>query len=854
MACNNLKCPLHSRREVPYYGNKNANIVFIGESPMPKEREAFSGDAGVLIKKLVIGAGIRWSNLFVMNSARCSVDKKTVSTKDQKKILACCREKVDFAIRAIKPKVIVCLGDFALRQIMKKSGITKSRGRFLYSKEFECWVLPTFHPNYLLMREAMTPAVDQDLRLLVDFIKNQYQPVDNRGAENYTKVESIAGLIPEGSIIGIDTETQGVDWTDPCSFVLISYSVSYTNGQAFQIRIHEECPLDEAERVVRVLRKSATSRKLEEVDVGVKRSTNFADKMSELKSLLESGRIPKLMMTMFDCHVFHAAFTQAGYDSPDLKSYVNEISAAANLLDENLFSQPDLYTLQSAFTTIQSDYKDQFNQKFNKADMLAVPDEDLTKYACSDADVTRQVGINQIKRLSAKGNERLKNYFVKFTMPTLKKSIYYMQKNGVKVDLGKLPIVKEELIALQSLAYTSAIAVLPSRVLDKHKGKLKFTRDEFLRDILFSKDGFDIEPVKKTKGGDSWSTDAETRLLLLDKDIPSEAETFIAKYDEWSELDTFITRYLKGFEKWARRDGRIHTLLSLSKTNTGRLSSSRPNMQNNPKRSKLAKIIRQLLVAEEGHILITCDQGQSELRIAADLANELEMLRVFRSGEDIHTNTARALMLRMGSIWVELSEAAQKTARRNAKAINFGLLYLMQAKGFVRHVKKEYNIDITLEEAIEWMQVFFTTYPRLPEYHKETIALCKKLGYVETPLGRRRNLPEINSLDKMVRAEAERQAVNSRIQEPSSSMTLLANNEFIDDPMYDDDNIKSVLFIHDELIFESKEDADIDKYVKAIKYYMSHPPLERDFGYRLKVPLDSEAQTGHNLSEMKEYK
>jgi DNA polymerase-1 len=174
----------------------------------------------------------------------------------------------------------------------------------------------------------------------------------------------------------------------------------------------------------------------------------------------------------------------------------------------------------------------------------------------------------------------------------------------------------------------------------------------------------------------------------------------------------------------------------------------------------------------------------------------------------------------------------------------------MSTEGFMDYARIDYGVYFTKAEAEKFIRVFFATYPALKKYHKETIEFCRKHGYVDSPLGRRRRLPDINSKNVGVRHYAERQAVNHRIQSPSSDTVVIAANEILKEPI-DPKECKPVLFIHDELIFEVRDNSKLIDYAKIVKHHMENPPLFRDYGLKLSVPLVADAKVGYNAAEMK---
>lgn len=864
--CKARDCPLFKKIEVPYAGKKTAKAVLCGESPGGEEEgsgKPFVGASGKLLHRVIKGAGLVWSDLFVMNSARCRIDKRTMSNKQINSTLAFCRKNVEKAITLLKPRVIICCGGIALRQILRKGGIKKHRGRWVWSKEFNCWVMPTYHPAYILRNKALEPRLLVDLKKVTEFINNGYKHAKAEVAR-YAEVQSIAPLLAKADkedskaiMAGFDTESQGLDWTSP-NFLMLSYQLSVHQGKAVMVRFYEETALEKADFTIDWPRLLPKKKKKEVVKVGIKRLPNFKQKVEELERLLAHPKIKKYMVNgNFDLHGIDAFFKREGRARPKVVSYAMDLQAAAHLLEENIFKQASLSDLQFYFTDMKVDYNAKFGKRYDKGDMLAVPVKAFVDYGSADADCTRRVAKKIKKELGSRQvSKKTAFYMARFVMPTLTYSLFEMERNGVWIDKDQLPGAKVNVEKIMKQHQDTAIGVVPAKVKNKElhvKKGLALTRSDLITDTLFSKEGFKIKPWKKTKGGDSWSADKEVRRRLLEQRIPKKAVTFIKEFNEWQELHTLWSRYLKGFEKHIKSDGCVHTSFSLTTAVTGRVSSSSPNMQNNPKRSKSAKIIRRLISAPDGWLLLASDEKQSELRWAADVADEKNMKRVFAQGLDIHKETAKELVARSGRAWNSLSEAEKVKARYNAKPVNFGLLYLMTPGGFVRYCFMEYNLTITEAQAKEYIDAYFGMYPGLKRYHRETIAFCRKYGYVESVFGRRRRLPEIRSENDRDRAEAERQAVNHRIQSPSSDVVLMAGNEIVKaEP--NPEEFKLSLFVHDELISLVREDADVEMYGRMVKDAMEHPPLERDFGYKMSVPLGADVKIGRNLAEMKELK
>jgi len=851
--CQEKSCLLYSSIEVPYKGNPKGSVVFIGESPGREEIQQgipFVGDTGKLLDKVTLKEGIDLSKILYLNSARCTIDKSKYGVKDITSILNCCRPKIVSIIKKVKPRLIVVMGDIALRQILKKSGITKHRKSFVYAEEFGCFVRPIFHPAYILRNMALLPRFTQDIRDIRNFINNGFKEVAFNEKLTYIidplNLSAIFASL-ENKAISIDTETQGLNWAGS-NFLTLSFSICSSKGQAYQFNLYKEVPVQDSDFTIKWERKEKGTKK-SITEVGIKREYGFWYILKMLRQVLEDVNIKKYMMTTFDLHAFDALFQREHMPPLKIRNFVLELQAVASLLDENLYSMTSLDVLQKDFTSISCDYNTEFGQQYDKSDMLIAKFSAKTAfdtYACYDADVTYRAGVAIKNIFKKKKNQSILRYFVNFTMPIMKNVLYKMTKNGIGFDLTKFSEVKKYVKGILDTSEQEVLDLTPETIKERHKEKgISLSRSDFMRDLLYSKEGCALVPLKNNKTGPS--IDKVTRSLFLDSDrLPEYARNLLDKYNIYRDISTIYTRNLNKYKRYINH-GRIHTRLNITKAKTGRVSSSDPNLMNMPQRSKLSPKIRSLMIARDGYTLVATDESQSELRIMAHVANDKNMLEVFRSGGDIHTNTAKELA---GYRWQSFSEEEKKKYRKYAKAINFGLLYGMSDNGFMKYAKLEYDLTLSFKEAREWVSLFFDLYYGIKKYHSDIVSFCKRQGYVESFLGRRRRLPEINSRDLFRRGEAERQAINHPIQSPSSDMVLIACDD-IEGNQYPEEEIRPLLFIHDELIYEVKDEL-INKYIPHIKYAMEHPSLYERFGVKLNVPLVAGIKVGKNLGELRE--
>ena len=339
-----------------------------------------------------------------------------------------------------------------------------------------------------------------------------------------------------------------------------------------------------------------------------------------------------------------------------------------------------------------------------------------------------------------------------------------------------------------------------------------------LREVLFIEMGLPTEGIKKGKTG--YSTAAQELEKLRDFD------PIIAHIEEYRELMKLKTTYVDVLPTLAHKStGRIHTTFNQTVAATGRLSSSDPNLQNIPIRTEEGRKIREAFVAEKGNVLVAADYSQIELRIVASLAQDKTMIEVFNAGEDIHTTTA-------AKIHGVSVDNVTKEMRRSAKEVNFGVLYGMGAFGLAQRT------GISRGEAQEFIDKYFEAFSGVKKYIDETLALAKKNGYVETLFGRRRYVPELNSPNFQLRAAGERMAVNHPIQGTAADLIKLAMIE-----LDKDSNVRMLLQVHDELIFEVKK-SEADALVKKVKKVMEGV-------MELRVPIIVHAGVGSSWGSAK---
>ena len=851
-------CPLAGCQEVKYKGNLKGEIVFVGESPGHQELkygDCFVGKAGKLLHREISYAGIPEEICFFMNSARCMINKEEVTAKEMSKILGECRQFVETALHHVKPKIIVPMGAIALQQIMKMKGIKKARGTFYWSKEFNCYVLPNWHPAYILRNNNELENFQRVFRQLKEFMDNGFQ-VDEQSKFSYREVDSIApllnGELPKDRdgfyITALDTETQGVKWFDDNSIV-ISYSVAASRTEGWQIYLQEEVPPGEGDYDIMIQR--GGTKKVPELEmVGIKRVPEYDRKIAELTELCAREDIKKYFMNMkYDKHRLE------NLGITELVSAPLDVSLAAHCLDSSRYMNASLGYLLESFCGISGQYKDEFTDT-EKLDMLyqvKTNREKVTRYASYDAVSTLRVA-EKVKPELLRDAKSI-NYYINFVHPVETELLYELERNGILIDEAELPRIEDEVIHNIEQAVREFHSLCPIEVVHKHENNFKLTRRAILIDALFKYStvegedvdlGFSISPVEISPKSKQPKCDKEVMKILLDRDIKKQAKDLIKAYQQWAEYNTLLTRYIRQIEDWLGPDSRLHPSYSLTFTSSGRTGARQPSIQNFPKRSKAAKLIRRLLIAPPGKLLLEVDHSMSELRWIAEIANERTMKKIFSNGGDIHMTTGLELAGIRSIEGIEPEVLAE--IRRNAKAVNFGLCYGMSAFGLRNYAYQSYDILLSDDMAMDWRNTFFALYHDLPHWHEETKMRLQQQGFVRTAFGRKIPIPNIYSDDRGAQAEAERFGINVIIQGPSSDYTLLGGHRVIKSPDYDRSKIAIAIFIHDSFVFEVDADKITD-YFHVVKNHMENIDTEK-FNFKLSVPFKAEGEYGLNLSEM----
>ncbi len=431
-------------------------------------------------------------------------------------------------------------------------------------------------------------------------------------------------------------------------------------------------------------------------------------------------------------------------------------------------------------------------------------------YAAEDADITLRLHNALYPKVEA--DEKLKHVFETIEMP-LVPVLSRMERTGVYVD--------SMLLGAQSTEIAARLDELEKKAFEIADQEFNLSSPKQLQAILFEKMGLPV--LKKTPSGTPSTNEEVLQELALDYPLPK----LILEYRGLAKLKSTYTDKLPKMVNPAT--GRVHTSYHQAVTATGRLSSSDPNLQNIPVRNEEGRRIRQAFVAQSGYKILAVDYSQIELRIMAHLSGDKALLDAFRHGKDIHAATAAEIL----GLDIEQVSSEQ---RRRAKAINFGLIYGMSAFGLAK------QLDMGRNEAQDYMNVYFERYPGVLEYMESTRNTASEKGYVETLFGRRLYLPDIKSRNGLRRKAAERAAINAPMQGTAADIIKLAmiavDNWVQQQPQ---DEVRLLMQVHDELVFEVKESA-LESVTAEVKALMEQAAT-------LDVPLIADAGFGDNWDQ-----
>ncbi|MBO6894517.1 MAG: DNA polymerase I [Roseibium sp.] len=530
------------------------------------------------------------------------------------------------------------------------------------------------------------------------------------------------------------------------------------------------------------------------------------DALDVLKPMLEDRSVLKIAQNLkYDWLVMtRYGIDISPFDDTMLLSYTVDAGKGGNGMDE--LSERWLDHKPIPFKEVCGSGKSMIT-----FDKVAI--DKATAYAAEDADVTLRLWLILKPRLASDHMATVYETLERPMVPVLAR----MEKRGISVD--------RQMLSRLSGDFAQGMAAHESEIYDLAGETFNIGSPKQLGEILFGKMG--IPGGKKTKTG-AWSTSAQVL-----EELAAEGHELPSKIVAWRQLSKLKSTYSDALPGYINPEtGRVHTSYALASTTTGRLSSSEPNLQNIPVRTEEGRKIRQAFVSEKGHKLISADYSQIELRVLAHMADIPQLKKAFEDGLDIHAMTA-------SEMFGTPIEGMDPMVRRQAKAINFGIIYGISAFGLAN------QLGISRGEAGDYIKTYFERFPGIKDYMEAIKKQVHADGYVTTIFGRKAHYPEVNTKNPNMRAFYERAAINAPIQGSAADIlrrAMVRMEDRLSDAKLD---AQMLLQVHDELIFEVP-DAQVDDTIPVIRDVMENAC---DPALKLSVPLQVDARAADNWDE-----
>ena len=610
--------------------------------------------------------------------------------------------------------------------------------------------------------------------------KSEVTKVDTNKYKNILSendLEKLLKKLNEKSFISVDTETSSLN---PINAELIGISFSCDINEAYYIPVaHKNFKSLSRELVIK-----------------------------KIKQILEDPSIKKIGQNMkYDLMIFKKyGINIEPIEDTMLLSYT--LDAGNNRHNMDILSDIHLGHKTISYKEIVGSGKKQLN--FSDVNL-----KDATKYAAEDADVTLRL-YNILK--NRVDDEKLNKIYDIFEKPMVK-LLSKLETNGIKINATYLKKLSKK---------------FEERLIKKEKEIYKISGKKFnigspkqLGEIIYN--DLKIAKLKKTKKG-SLATSAK-----ILEDLALTGHKFPKLVLEWRQDSKLKSTYTDALQDHInKKTNRVHTSFLLAATNTGRLASSAPNLQNIPIKSTDGKEIRKAFIADKDNILISADYNQIEMRILADMADVKELKKAFKNNQDIHSLTA-------SQVFSVPINKINEDLRRKAKAINFGIIYGITQYGLAK------QISVSNQEAQDFINEYFKKFPEIKDYMNSTIKFCRKNGYVNNIFGRRIHLRNINDKNFSIRSFQERAAINAPIQGSAADIIRLAMIE-VDKLIEKEKKISArmLLQIHDELVFESslKDQKNNEKLIKKAMTSVSSSEH-----HMFSIPLEVSVKSGYNWGE-----
>jgi DNA polymerase-1 len=790
-------------------GPNDTRIMIVTKLPLgPKARTELAG--------YLEEAGIDPESVMWCSALKCKVWDLDPNKTDQK----ACRPYLNAEIDFVKPEYIVAIGNEALFATTGKSGIMKYRGKW-FSHTSGAQVMATIAPGMVSRNPGFRDGLVADLRYFnnrVRGISTQLDPYHTPGDARRTYVGSRDALramlaaLDVADAVSYDVETTGAgEYESGAAIVTLSLTIAGPSGMdsahVWEIPLfHPQSPWRKIwRRILAAIRK-------------------YFIKVP--RRIAHNAKFDTRWLRWFGI--------------PDLTPTFDTIIAAA-LLDENRPKglKPLAQQLLGA---------DPWG--IDTKDLLNTPLPEVLEY--NGLDTWHDLRLYYIFRDQLKQQRRIGKLFVHLMMP-LVQELVPVEQIGIYVD--------QEVLATNTNIAKTTLADIEDHLMEyvpqnwadipEDLKEINFGPSNFARWLLFDHIGLPVLARGKTKDDGSPGMPSMAEAVMLELAEVHPVGILMGERALWYKR---ITGFFDPYAETVDQNSRIHTVFKPWGTVTGRLSSGKEDAEKLTARGAVRgvnlqqvprdKLLRGVFGAPPGSTFVEADYSQVELRLAAFLAREDTMLHLYATGQDIHM----AMAMRMTG---KPAKDVTKEERKRAKAVNFGFLYGMGWAKFIITAWLNYQVRVTEHEARAFRETFFTGFPKLMPWHAKQRRLVNKFGRVETPMGRIRHLPDIYSPDQGVRAEAERQAINSPVQAFASDMAALSMVYVAREMRARGMSAHPVGLVHDAVNYEIPND-ELSIALPMIKDTMENLPLERLFGVTLDVPIIADLKRGRHWGGARE--
>ncbi len=854
-------CPIQGMyRPTPAIGDKSARFLVVTDRPSPaaaRDGRLMTPAQMAVFSAEAVRLGFAKSDFRFTPQCHCAYEQDAHHNKEKAAVHKHCRQHLLAEVETGGSEVILALGAEATSQVIGRSTrITKVRGLAQQVDAVTQPVFPLLSPGLVVRYPQNGPLFSADMESFGRFVDAEYDAsnasaMDDTSVE-YEIVDDLEFLIEANApILSFDTENTGLRW--------------YQNGcdvRSYRPNLHKGNPLFRPRFQILTMQFC--------IEPG-KAYMLVWDHPERPIPQSQKPRLRNQLRRLLCNPETHVVGQNTKYDNVALWMTEGirfriggDTQMLAALVDENQ-REKNLDILTKIHVPEMAGYADRFNATVNKERMWEVPLAETQPYGCGDADAAFRL-YHVLEEMVAQ-DDKLWTHYCRVSLPGLN-AFAGLETRGMFTDVETaLPEFKAAMAEDVERQRVELLAAIPRSVkrdvvteyTKKNKGAdaaakaLSFTRGEFLKQVLFlHPDGFRLTPRVFTKSTAKLRDESLREPSTSAKDhLPYFFDTcpFTMELSEYVKDASLLSKSVVNFENKYIVGGKVRPTYHLHKAVTGRTASEDPNGQNYPKRGARAKTYRKMFVAPPGYFVCENDLSQAELRIAAAMSGDRTMIGIYRDAGDIHSATGAIVLGVTPEQFAQLDKATKKDARQKAKAVNFGFLYGMGWRKFIGYAKTQYGVEFTEAEARRIRAAFFSKYKSLERWHLNMREFAQRNKYVRSFSGRVRHLPMIDSSEEGIRNEAERQAINSPVQEFGSSLGVMAlgrMNEEID-PEY----IQIVGFVHDALVYYVKKEY-LDWGMKTVKRYMQTNPLQEWFGVTLPVPIVADVSFGHSLGEIVE--